>query len=143
MVGFILVKRGEQVIMLKKLLKKTYHLFNQVRVVHSIPGRLRLLIPNLSDIPETLRKKYEDRVTELILSKKGIKSIEYSYRTNKVLIYYDIKYISADKILNWLNRISELIIEHSEFYENKSLEEIENDIDILYKILKEGNFDEK
>ena len=102
--------------MLKKLLKKTYHLFNQVRVVHSIPGRLRLLIPNLSDIPETLRKKYEDRVTELILSKKGIKSIEYSYRTNKVLIYYDIKYI---------------------------LEEIENDIDILYKILKEGNFDEK
>ncbi len=129
--------------MLKKLLKKTYHLFNQVRVVHSIPGRLRLLIPNLSDIPETLRKKYEDRVTELILSKKGIKSIEYSYRTNKVLIYYDIKYISADKILNWLNRISELIIEHSEFYENKSLEEIENNIDILYKILKEGNFNEK
>ena len=112
-------------------------------MVHSIPGRLRLLIPNLSDIPETLRKKYEDRVTELILSKKGIKSIEYSYRTNKVLIYYDIKYISADKILNWLNRISELIIEHSEFYEKKSLEEIEDNIDILYKILKEGNFDEK
>ncbi len=135
--------------MLKKLLKKTYHLFNQVRVVHSIPGRLRLLIPNLSDIPETLRKKYEDRVTELILSKKGIKSIEYSYRTNKVLIYYDIKYISADKILNWLNRISELIIDlfrdsiSSWFNENKSLEEIEDNIDILYKILKEGNFDEK
>ena len=64
--------------MIKKILKKTYHLFNQVRVVHSIPGRLRLLVPNLSSIPEMLRKKYEDRVTELILSKKGIKSIEYS-----------------------------------------------------------------
>ncbi len=64
--------------MLKKFLKKTYHLFNQVRVVHSIPGRLRLLVPNLSSIPEMLRKKYEDRVTELILSKKGIKDI-YCY----------------------------------------------------------------
>jgi len=64
--------------MIKKILKKTYHLFNQVRVVHSIPGRLRLLVPNLSSIPEMLRKKYEDRVTELILSKKGIKDI-YCY----------------------------------------------------------------
>ena len=129
--------------MIKKILKKTYHLFNQVRVIHSIPGRLRLLVPNLSSIPEMLRKKYEDRVTELILSKKGIKSIEYSYRTDKVLIYYDINCISAEKILNWLNKISELIIEHSEFYENKSLKEIEDNLDILYKILKEGNFDGK
>ena len=119
--------------MIKKILKKTYHLFNQVRVVHSIPGRLRLLVPNLSSIPEMLRKKYEDRVTELILSKKGIKSIEYSY----------INCISAEKILHWLKKISELIIEHSEFYENKSLKEIEDNLDILYKILKEGNFDGK
>ena len=79
--------------MLENLFKATYLMFNQIKVVHSIPGRLRLFVPNLSKIPEEL-KKYDYRVTELILSKKGIKSIEYSYVTNKILLYYDVKLIS-------------------------------------------------
>ena len=109
--------------MLENLFKATYLMFNQIKVVHSIPGRLRLSVPNLSKIPEEL-KKYDYRVTELILSKKGIKSIEYSYVTNKILLYYDVKLISEKQILDWLNKVWKTMINHSELYENKSLKEI-------------------
>ena len=42
--------------MLENLFKATYLMFNQIKVVHSIPGRLRLSVPNLSKIPEELKK---------------------------------------------------------------------------------------
>ena len=122
--------------MLENLFKATYLMFNQIKVVHSIPGRLRLFVPNLSKIPEEL-KKYDYRVTELILSKKGIKSIEYSYVTNKILLYYDVKLISEKQILDWLNKVWKTMINHSELYENKSLEEIEDNLDTFYNIIKE------
>jgi len=110
-------------------------MFNQIKVVHSIPGRLRLFVPNLSKIPEEL-KKYDYRVTELILSKKGIKSIEYSYVTNKILLYYDVKLTSEKEILDWLNKVWKTVVNHSELYENKSLNEIENNLDTFYNIIK-------
>ena len=90
----------------------------------------------MSKIPEEL-KKYDYRVTELILSKKGIKSIEYSYMTNKILLYYDVKLISEKQILDWLNKVWKTMINHSELYENKSLKEIEDNLDTFYNIIKE------
>ena len=122
--------------MLENLFKATYLMFNQIKVVHSIPGRLRLFVPNLSDVPEQL-KKYDYKVTKFILSKKGIKSIEYSYITNKILLYYDTKLTSEKEILDWLNKVWKAAINHSELYENKSLEEIENNLDAFYDIVKE------
>ena len=121
--------------MLENLFKATYLMFNQIKVIHSIPGRLRLSVPNLSEIPKEL-KKYDYRVTELILSKKGIKSIEYSYITNKILLYYDVKLTSEKEILDWLNKLWKTVVKHSELYENKSLKEIENNLDTFYNIIK-------
>ena len=100
--------------MLENFFKATYLMFNQIKVVHSIPGRLRLFVPNLSKIPEEL-KKYDEEVKKIILSKKGIKSVEYSYITNKI----------------W-----KTIIEHSELYENKSLQEIEDNLEVFYDLIK-------
>ena len=94
--------------MLENLFKATYLMFNQIKVVHSIPGRLRLSVPNLSKIPEEFKKNMIIEFTELILSKKGIKSIEYSYVTNKILLYYDVKLISEKQILDWLNKVWKL-----------------------------------
>ena len=121
--------------MLENLFKATYLMFNQIKVIHSIPGRLRLSVSNLSEIPKEL-KKYDYRVTELILSKKGIKSIEYSYITNKILLYYDVKLTSEKEILDWLNKVWKTVVKHSELYENKSLKEIENNLNTFYNIIK-------
>lgn len=121
--------------MLENFFKAAYFMFNQIKVVHSIPGRLRLFVPNLSKVPQEL-KKYEDQVKELILSKKGIKSIEYSYITNKVLIYYDVNLISEKEILEWMNKVWKTVINHPELYENKSLKEIEDNLEVFYDLIK-------
>ena len=121
--------------MLENFFRTTYLMFNQIKVVHSIPGRLRLFVPNLSKIPEEL-KKYDEEVKKIILSKKGIKSVEYSYITNKILIYYNINLISEKEILEWINKTWKTIIEHSELYENKSLQEIEDNLEVFYNLIK-------
>ena len=121
--------------MLENFFRTTYLMFNQIKVVHSIPGRLRLFVPNLSKVPEEL-KKYDNEVKKLILSKKGIKSVEYSYITNKILLYYNSNLISEKEILEWINKVWKTVIEHSELYENKSLKEIEDNLEIFYDLIK-------
>ena len=121
--------------MLENFFRTTYLIFNQIKVVHSIPGRLRLFVPNLSKVPEEL-KKYDNEVKKLILSKKGIKSVEYSYITNKILLYYDPNLISEKEILEWMNKVWKTVVNHSELYENKSLKEIEDNLEIFYDLIK-------
>ena len=121
--------------MLENFFRTTYLMFNQIKVVHSIPGRLRLFVPNLSKVPEEL-KKYDNEVKKLILSKKGIKSVEYWYITNKILLYYDPNLISEKEILEWMNKVWETVINHPELYENKSLKEIEDNLEIFYDLIK-------
>lgn len=121
--------------MLENFFRTTYLIFNQIKVVHSIPGRLRLFVPNLSKVPEEL-KKYDNEVKKLILSKKGIKSVEYSYITNKILLYYDPNLISEKGILEWMNKVWKTVINHPELYENKSLKEIEDNLEVFYDLIK-------
>lgn len=121
--------------MLENFFRTTYLMFNQIKVVHSIPGRLRLFVPNLSKVPEEL-KKYDNEVKKLILSKKGIKSVEYSYITNKILLYYDPNLISEKGILEWMNKVWKTVVNHPELYENKSLKEIEDNLEIFYDLIK-------
>ena len=121
--------------MLKKFLKTTYLMFHQLKIVHSIPGRLRLFVPGLSNIPEEMRK-HEHYTTDLILSKEGIQSIEYSYVTNKVLIHYDEKIIQDKEIVSWLNAVWKIIVDQSDLYEKMTLAEIEKNLDKFYELLK-------
>ena len=121
--------------MLENFFRTAYLMFNQIKVVHSIPGRLRLFVPNLSKVPEEL-KKYDNEVKKLILSKKGIKSVEYSYITNKILLYYDPNLISEKEILEWMNKVWKTVVNHPELYENKSLKEIEDNLEIFYDLIK-------
>ena len=121
--------------MLENFIRTTYLMFNQIKVVNSIPGRLRLFVTNLSKVPEEL-KKYDNEVKKLILSKKGIKSVEYSYITNKILLYYDPNLISEKEILEWMNKVWKTIINHPELYENKSLKEIEDNLEVFYDLIK-------
>ncbi len=121
--------------MLKNFLKTTYLMFHQLKIVHSIPGRLRLFVPGLSNIPEEMRK-HEHYTTDLILSKEGIQSIEYSYLTNKVLIHYDEKVIQDKEIVSWLNAVWKIIVDHSDLYEKMTLREIEKNLDRFYELLK-------
>ena len=121
--------------MLKNLLKKTYLMFNKVKVVHSIPGRIRLFIPSLDQFPEQM-KKYENYITAIIKLKAGINNIEYSYTTSKILVEYDKTKLKEADIVNWLNKIWKIIVDNEDVYYGMSMDEVEKNVKKFYEMLK-------
>ena len=121
--------------MLKNLLKKTYLMFNKVKVVHSIPGRIRLFIPSLDQFPEKM-KKYENYITAIIKLKAGINNIEYSYTTSKILVEYDKTKLKEEDIVNWLNKIWKIIVDNEDVYHGMSMDEVEKNVKKFYEMLK-------
>ena len=121
--------------MLKNILKQTYLMFNKVKVVHSIPGRVRLLIPSLDKFPEQM-KKHEHYITTIIKLKNGIKSVEYSYLTSKVLIEYDKDKLKEQDIVDWLNKIWKIIVDNEDVYQGMSVDDVEKNVKRFFEMLK-------
>ena len=121
--------------MFKDILKKTYLMFNKVKVVHSIPGRIRLFIPSLDKFPEQM-KKYEHYITAIIKLKDGIKSVEYSYLTSKILIEYDKMKLKEQDIVEWLNKIWKIIVDNENVYQGMSVDDVEKNVKKFYEMLK-------
>ena len=126
---------------MNKFLKTAFLYFNKIKVVHSIPGRLRLQIPGMDKVPDKM-KKYENFTTNIVKLVEGVKDISYSYITGKILITYDVKKTNEKEIVNFLNLVWKKIVENEEVYKNMSAEEIEENADkfysMLYKELKKG-----
>ena len=121
--------------MFKDILKKTYLMFNKIKVVHSIPGRIRLLIPSLDKFPEQM-KKYEHYITAIIKLKNGIKSVEYSYLTSKVLIEYDKDKLKEQDIVDWLNKIWKIIVDNEDVYQGMSVNDVDKNVKRFFEMLK-------
>ena len=121
--------------MLKNILKQTYLMFNKVKVVHSIPGRIRLLIPSLDKFPEQM-KKHEHYITSIIKLKNGIKSIDYSYLTSKILIEYDKEKLKEQDIVDWLNKIWKIIVDNEDVYQGMSVDDVEKNVKRFFEMLK-------
>lgn len=117
-------------------LKSAFLFFNKIKVVHSIPGRLRLQIPGLDKVPKELQK-YDNYTTNIIKMEKGIDEITYSYLTGKVLITYNEKLTNEKKIIDWLNFVWKKIIDNQSVYKDLSQEEIEKNMDKFYTMLTE------
>ena len=110
-------------------------MFNKVKVVHSIPGRIRLFIPSLDQFPEQM-KKYENYITAIIKLKAGINNIEYSYTTSKILVEYDKTKLKEEDIVNWLNKIWKIIVDNEDVYYGMSMDEVEKNVKKFYEMLK-------
>ena len=121
--------------MLKNILKQTYLMFNKVKVVHSIPGRIRLLIPSLDKFPEQM-KKHEHYITTIIKLKNGIKSVEYSYLTSKILIEYDKMKLKEQDIVDWLNKIWKIIVDNEDVYQGMSVDDVDKNVKRFFEMLK-------
>ena len=121
--------------MLKNILKQTYLMFNKVKVVHSIPGRIRLLIPSLDKFPEQM-KKHEHYITTIIKLKNGIKSVEFSYLTSKILIEYDKTKLKEQDIVDWLNKIWKIIVDNEDVYQGMSVDDVEKNVKRFFEMLK-------
>ena len=82
----------------------------QIRVVHQLPGRLRLHIPLLERLsPDWLR--YKSDLVEIIKSRPGFRSIDLSILSGRVLVCYDPNQITPDQILQWFRRVAVMCCE--------------------------------
>ena len=95
---------------------KTYIIknFAKFKVVHSIPGRIRLKINNASKIPKEATM-YDKYVIEGIKILDGIDNIEFNYITGSVVITYNPDKLNEKIVINWINHVLNIVLENINF----------------------------
>ena len=73
--------------------------FIKFKVVHSIPGRIRVKINNASKIPKEATM-YDKYVIEGIKILDGIDNIEFNYITGSVIITYNPDKLNEKIVIN-------------------------------------------
>ncbi len=84
--------------------------FNQLKIVHRLPGRLRISVPGLEKIPSEWLH-YKTDLIEIIKRRQGIQDLELSIVTGRVLIHYDPQQITPIRILQWIRRVATMLCE--------------------------------
>ena len=76
----------------------------QIKVVHRLPGRLRLSIPTLQLIPEEYRQ-YIGPTETLLNGLPGIKVVSINYGTATALMQYEPATVSEVVLLGWIEQL--------------------------------------
>ncbi len=82
-----------------------------IKVIHSIPGRLRIGFTGGAKAQEFLQKQKDLPEKVFLYKLRGIESFEFNPLTSRALIVYDPGALSEKEIIAWLNRLQELIIQ--------------------------------
>ena len=75
-----------------------------VRIVHHLPGRMRLRVPGLERLSPKWNQYCADAVGILKL-KEGIDDVQVSIATGRVLVAYNPRLTNPSEIINWLRRV--------------------------------------
>ena len=105
--------------------------FIKFKVVHSIPGRLRLKVSNASKIPQEA-KEYDKYVVQGLKMLEGITDVEFNYITGSVVITYE------EKIIKWINKVIDIVLGDFKLIEENGQDNIEFVIDTLEQKLNEA-----
>lgn len=85
--------------------------FLRPRVVHRLPGRLRLQIPNPPK-NSGLTLPAMDEWVRYLRNNEGIDNVEYNHVTGKALITFDPEVISEETILKAIDRLTDAVLDH-------------------------------
>ena len=91
------------------LLKDRLNLSAVSRVVHRLPGRLRIHIRGLEKLSSRWHR-YSAPVAELVKIKKGIKNTSIQPATGNVLITYDVDRLGEKDVFEWLESMAKIIL---------------------------------
>lgn len=104
-----------------------FKIYTKIHIVHSIPGRLRLSMPFLKEVPTEWQ--IEGRYLEIIKLINGVEDFEFSYITGNALVKYDKNMTTPEEIINSIKKIAEIGKEHQNqlqtFTSDKKLEALE------------------
>jgi len=71
------------------------------RVIHRLPGRLRVHVPALRRVAVAFREVVDSLLVGFALP-EGIHSVEVSYATGNLLICYSCEQVGEKEVLDWL-----------------------------------------
>ncbi len=98
---------------MKKFLATQFFKFSKMKVVHSLPGRVRFSVPGLKMVDPSFLHFEEDLVA-ILLELKGVNQITLCSITGKALVLYDHAVIHEKDLLakfkqTWDTLIDELM----------------------------------
>ncbi len=74
------------------------------QIAHRMPGRLRLIVPDLARVPD----EFESHIAtarKLLERLPGMKSVSVNRMTGSMLFQYDASLVSETELLRWLERL--------------------------------------
>lgn len=80
------------------------------RIVHQLPGRLRVHVPALLETSKEFQHK-ADPLIKLFSLPQGIKTVKINFITGNMLIFYDLQLICEKEVFNWIHQLRYLMIE--------------------------------
>jgi len=96
-----------------KLYEKGYLLLAKPRIVHSIPGRVRLKVPLLKKIDKK-HHEYAPLVCRLLTIPDGIDSVSASPVSGTVLLHYDANSVSEQELMQFISSLTRVIVEQKD-----------------------------
>ena len=106
-------------------LKGKYSFSAKPRVVHNLPGRLRVHYSALQRLSSRWHR-FSAPVAELVEIKKGIENTNIQPETGNVLITYDADTLGEKDILNWLDSIVKISLKNIVSYASLSEDNFES-----------------
>ncbi len=99
--------------------KSRFNFFAAPRVVHNLPGRVRIHFPALKRLSSRWHR-YSAPVAELVKIKQGIQNTSIQPMTGNVLITYDADTMGQKEVLNWLESIATIFTNNVRDYTSLS-----------------------
>ena len=118
-----------------RIIENLYEYMIKIYIVHSIPGRLRLTIPSMLEIPKAWQVD-SSTITELIEAIPGVKEASYSYVTGRALILYDPNKIDDKRIIKYLKNMIRIVGAHRAQLEKTKVEELGEAVQKMKEIIK-------
>lgn len=97
---------------IEKILRNS---LSKVKVVHSLPGRLRLKIPYLSGVPMEYRK-YDKEIYHAVKILNGIQDLSINYIVGTVLITYDTDVLYEKKVICWIRKVIQVCLNNTKLF---------------------------
>jgi len=114
-----------------KLLEEGYLLLAKPRVIHSIPGRLRLQVPLLKRAGRDSHD-FSKYLCMLLKVPEGIEDVSTSHITGTILLHYDSKVVSDREILTFISSLSRVIVSQK----NDLSRLLDKDSETVFKCLR-------
>ena len=106
------------------------NLFPRYRIVHRLPGRLRIKVPLLEKVPVKWHP-YAGLVTDLACIKQGILNVHIQPISGSILITYEPAQINENQIKEWIRMLVESFLNLSRNTHRLSREEFVSLVNLI------------